>query len=85
VIDEAGEADARAVLGQLAETWYEVQPGSLLRDQAVRLLRIHPLRAAEALQLAAGLDWGGPTPSGGFVSFDDRLKEAARREGFATP
>ncbi|MFN0178927.1 MAG: type II toxin-antitoxin system VapC family toxin [Gemmatimonadales bacterium] len=85
VIDEGGEADARAILGRLAETWYEVQPGTHLRDQAVRLLRIHPLRAADALQLAAALDWSGPAPSGGLVSFDDRLNEAARREGFATP
>ncbi len=85
VIDAEGETDARAVLGRLAETWYEVQPGGPVREQAIRLLRIHPLRAADALQLAAGLEWGGPAPSGGFITFDDRLKEAARREGFSTP
>lgn len=85
VITDEGEAQARGVLGRIAETWYEIQPGGLVRENAVRLLRIHPLRAADALQLAAGLEWAGPTPSGGFVTFDERLREAARREGFSTP
>lgn len=85
VIDDEKEGEARAIFDQLAESWYEVQPGPSLRQQAIRLLRIHPLRAADALQLAAGIEWAGPASSGGFVSFDHRLKEAARREGFSTP
>lgn len=42
------------------------------------------LRAAESLQLAAGLEWAGVPPAGEFVTFDERLKAAARLEGFTT-
>ena len=62
----------------------------LVRDPArqqpagpgLRVLRLHPLRAADALQLAAALEWSGPAGGGVFVSFDDRLRAAAEREGF---
>jgi len=76
------ERDARAVLDVLRRSWFEVQPGDLVREQAQRLFRVHPLRAADALQLAAGLEWAGTPPSGHFVTFDDRLRDAAVREGF---
>jgi hypothetical protein len=49
----------------------------------LRLLRVHPLRAAGALQLAAALEWAGAPPDGELVTFDERLREAAVREGFA--
>lgn len=39
----------------LARGWYEVQPGQRIKDLAQRLLRVHPLRAADSLQLAAAL------------------------------
>lgn len=45
----------RELLGKLAEHWLEVPPSVQLRDLALRLLRTHPLRAADALQLAAAL------------------------------
>jgi hypothetical protein len=48
------------------------------------VLRLHPLRAADATQLAAALEWGGSPPEGHFVSFDQRLNAAAQREGFVT-
>ena len=79
------EADARGLLDTLRESWFEIQPGDVVREQALRLLRLHPLRAADALQLAAALEWAGSPPEGGFVTFDDRLGEAARREGFRVP
>ena len=51
---------------------------------AERLLDIHPLRAADSLQLAAGLLWAQERPAGReFVCLDGRLREAARREGFS--
>jgi hypothetical protein len=44
---------------------------------------VHPLRAADALQLAAALVWVEEQPHGeGFVSLDGRLRDAAAREGF---
>ena len=61
-----------------------VAPSSRLRDRAGRLLATHPLRAADALQLAAALAWCDDRPEGEpFVCLDDRLRDAALREGFA--
>lgn len=79
------EGTARNVLGTLSRSWFEVQPGDGIRDQALRLLRLHPLRAADALQLAAALEWSGTPASGVFMTFDDRLRSAAHREGFTAP
>lgn len=81
----AEEAQARALLLSLKASWFEVQPGDVLREQALRILRVHPLRAADALQLAAAIEWAGSPPDGDFISFDDRLAAAAQREGFHTP
>lgn len=61
----------------------EILPGESLRARANRLLAQHPLRAADAFQLAAALIWCEEQPSGEtFVSLDRRLREAAHREGF---
>lgn len=79
------EQDARSLLDALRRSWFEVQPGDAVRTQALRLLRFHPLRAADALQLAAALEWAGSPPEGDFVTLDGRLREAAQREGFGTP
>lgn len=76
------ERDSRSLLDMLRKSWFEVQPGDAVREQALRLLRVHALRAADALQLAAALEWAGAPPDGDFVTFDDRLREAAVREGF---
>ncbi len=78
------EAQARGLLTTLRASWFEVQPGDAVREQALRVLRLHPLRAADATQLAAALEWSGSPPDGQFVSFDQRLNAAAQREGFVT-
>jgi len=53
---------------------------------ARRMLRIHELRAADALQLGAALAWSNGSPSGRVLhTFDRRLASAARREGFTVP
>ncbi|MGE5851158.1 MAG: type II toxin-antitoxin system VapC family toxin [Candidatus Methylomirabilota bacterium] len=60
-----------------------VAPTTPLRERAGRLLAGHALRSADALQLAAALVWCDESPQGdAFVCLDDRLAEAARREGF---
>jgi hypothetical protein len=60
-----------------------IAPTDELRRRAARLLAFHPLRAADALQLAAALVWCEEQPHGeSFVSLDDRLREAAAKEGF---
>jgi uncharacterized protein len=38
-------------LRQLSAGWHEVDPSDEIRDTAARFLRVHPLRAADALQL----------------------------------
>ena len=79
---EVSEQLAR--LRALSQVWYEVQPGRRIRIMAQRLLRVHPLRAADSLQLAAALAVAEDDPSSvGFVCFDARLNRAASREGFA--
>ncbi len=56
-----------------------------VRERAVRLLRSHPLRSADAQQLAAALIWCEEKPAGqDFVCLDQRLRESAEREGFRT-
>ncbi len=60
-----------------------VAPTDPLRQRALRTLAVHPLRAADGLQLAAALVWAEESPIGqGFVCLDDRLRQAAQREGF---
>ncbi|HUI62977.1 MAG TPA: type II toxin-antitoxin system VapC family toxin [Steroidobacteraceae bacterium] len=72
-----------AVVRQLADAWHEIVPSDAVRRTAERLLRTHPLRAADSLQLAAALiaaDHDSTTLD--FVCLDARLSAAARREGF---
>lgn len=70
-------------LHDLRETWHEVQPLDVVRETAIRLLRVHPLRAADSLQLAAALVASDHRPqSWRFISLDARLCGAAEREGF---
>jgi predicted nucleic acid-binding protein len=70
-------------LRALSESWYEVLPSDAVRSTAQRLLRVHPLRAADSLQLAAALVASEGDPARlPFVCLDDRLTEAAQREGF---
>lgn len=84
LIDTKGEEQARAVLTKLAGAWTEIRPAHIVRDMAERLLTVHSLRTADALQLAAALVWAGTSPKGhSFVCLDHTLRNAARKEGFA--
>ncbi len=74
---------AFARLQMLVSRWNEVIPGSTVRDIARRLLRVHPLRASDALQLAAAIVLADQNPAAvEFLCLDDRLRDAASREGF---
>ena len=78
------EDDARARLDQIAEDWHEIEPSEVLRFLAMIISRDHHLKAADCLQLAAALRWcEGETGDADFVCLDDRLREAARDEGFS--
>ena len=43
---------ASSRLTQLANSWQEIEPSETVRESAMRFLRVHLLRAADALQLA---------------------------------
>jgi len=74
---------AREDLSKLVRRWRPVTAVESVRARALRLVRTHPLRAADALQLAAALVASDDKPEGmPFVCLDDRLRDAARREGF---
>lgn len=70
-------------LDGLAQAWLEVSPGPRLRQLAIRLLRVHPLRSADAFQLAAAtVAAEEQPPTLTLVTLDERLAGAAEREGF---
>jgi predicted nucleic acid-binding protein len=73
---------ARDRLEELSSVWREVAPRGVVRALARRLLRTHPLRAADALQLAAALALQH-AGSGQlcFATSDGRLAGAAEAEG----
>lgn len=80
-VAEAGVALER--LRHVAAAWQEIAPSDSVRTTARRLLRVHPLRSADSLQLAAAIVAAEHEPATlEFVSLDARLTEAASREGF---
>ena len=73
----------RLRLSDLEKGWSEIVSWENVRQKANRLLAVHPLRAADAIQLAAALTAFEDHPEGEeFVTFDHNLSNAARREGF---
>jgi predicted nucleic acid-binding protein len=67
----------------LARRWRPVASVESVGSRALRLVQTHPLRAEDALQLGAALIVCGENPEAlPFVCLDDRLRGAARREGF---
>jgi hypothetical protein len=79
-------AEARAALRRLEGlqgAWAEITPSARIREIALRLLRVHPLRSADSLQLAAAIIAADENPGTlPFLSLDQRLRLAAEREGF---
>ncbi|HEY1251316.1 MAG TPA: type II toxin-antitoxin system VapC family toxin [Thermoanaerobaculia bacterium] len=68
---------------ELSEHWREISAVEHVRARALRLLNVHPLRSGDALQLGAALIACEDRPQAlPFVCLDDRLRDAARREGF---
>jgi uncharacterized protein len=63
--------------------WSAVTHVEAVRRRAERLVAVHPLAAAAALQLAAALVASGDRPETlDFVTLDSRLATAAQLEGF---
>lgn len=88
-LERAGDISSESMptamkrLGEIQSCWQEVQPIDRIKEIAMRLLRVHNLRAADSLQLAAAhAASGNRPPTLDFVCLDDRLVLAAEREGF---
>jgi predicted nucleic acid-binding protein len=82
-LEAAGVAQALGRLRRLAEGWHEIDAADGVREAAIRFLRVHPLRAADALQLAAAFVAAERRPPQlELVTLDERLATAARKEGF---
>lgn len=70
-------------LREFTEGWVEIDPSDVVREVAARFLRVHPLRATDSLQLAAAFVAAEHRPASlTFVTLDQRLANAARKEGF---
>ena len=83
LLDEESVGNARARLDRLAKDWTEVRPTDDLRLLVSLLSKYHPLKAADALQLAAALRWcEGRTPGSSFVCLGNQLRRAASEQGF---
>ena len=82
-LSEAAFQNAKRHLNDLIEHAYEVKAIEKVRNRALRLLEVHPLRAADACQLASALVATQEDPNRlPMVCFDQRLKNAAIKEGF---
>lgn len=74
---------SRHLAEDLAESWLIVQPSNALRIEAAHLVDRYDLKAADAMRLAAALEWCEHAPQDRvFLAADQRLREAALLSGF---
>jgi hypothetical protein len=82
-LPERAARDAEALLDDWLGRVHVVADVERVKAIARRMLRVHALRSADALQLAAALAWAGGSPQDQMLhTFDRRLGIAAEREGF---
>jgi predicted nucleic acid-binding protein len=82
-LDAKDWARSRRLAEDLAEAWSVIQPSDALRAKAYQLVDQHDLRAADALQLAAALEWCEDVPQGRvFLAAGEKLRAAAVLSGF---
>ena len=75
---------AEVRMEELVRTCHVIVDVGAVKSLATRLLRLHSLRAFDALQLGAALHWAEGHPQGRTLhTLDGRLAMAALREGFA--
>jgi predicted nucleic acid-binding protein len=85
-LDERDARRAESRMDQMLRAGHLVTDVDPVKILATRLLRLHPLRAFDALQLAAALHWAEGRPEGRMLhTLDTRLARAAEREGFLVP
>jgi hypothetical protein len=82
-VKEAVARQAEALATDLIARAHTVSDLERAKSIACRMLRVHALRAGDALQLGAALAWSDGRPEGAILhTFDRRLAAAASREGF---
>ena len=82
-ITSAQRREALKRFAEIADAWDEVTDLLPVRQRAMQLLARHNLRAADSAQLAAALLIAESDPASvTFVCLDERLADAAEREGF---
>jgi uncharacterized protein len=80
---EQAAREAEEVVRDLIARAHIVSDVERVKALTIRVLRVHALRAADALQLGAALAWSDGHTEGAILhTFDKRLAEAASREGF---
>jgi predicted nucleic acid-binding protein len=86
VLEEEVARVAEARMEELVRVCHLIIDVEAVKSLATRLLRLHPLRAFDALQLGAALQWTEGHPQGRTLhTLDGRLALAAQREGFVVP
>ena len=86
VLQEEVARFAEARMEEIVRACHVVIDVEPVKTLATRLLRLHPLRAFDALQLGAALHWAEGHPQGRTLhTLDSRLALAAQREGFLVP
>jgi uncharacterized protein len=84
-LDSSDWTKARKLAAALAEAWSVIQPSDAVRAKGIQLVDRYDLRAADALQLAAALEWCEDAPRDRiFLTADQKLREAAMLSGFDT-
>ena len=82
-LDPSDWTRAHKLAKRLADSWSVIQPSDALRAKSAQLVDRYDLRAADAFQLAAALEWREDAPQDHvFLTADRRLREAARSTGF---
>lgn len=85
-LDEDSARVAEVRMDELVSACHVIVDVDPVKSLATRLLRLHPLRAFDALQLGAALLWAeGHARGRTFHTLDSRLALAAQREGFLVP
>ena len=85
-LDEAIARSAEVRMEEIVRTCHVIIDVEPVKSLATRLLRLHALRAADALQLGAALHWTEGHPQGRTLhTLGSRLALAAQREGFVVP
>ena len=82
-VGAAEAARARALLNRAAAHWNLLRIDSEVVDRARRPFPAEPLRALDAIHLASALTVAAHVPDLALLSFDRRIRRAARRLGFS--